>query len=1575
MTASGWVPDASLVREIEDLFARAIEAYRANPNLVAEHANHEESIRVGGYAHRTLLELVQNAADAMAGTAETGGAAGRVEIVLDLTTETLYCANAGRPFSRSGLTSLAHAHLSGKRGDEIGRFGLGFKSVLAVTDKPQVFSRSISFEFNSPKAKASLSAVGSTAKRLPVLRTATQIPDIASEFAEDRVLGELAEWASTIVRLPHAGRLDSLQKEIREFRSEFLLFVDAVREIRLRIVGHDEFFETSHVSRSLGDGKFRIESPGDSEDRVWFVANRMHRSSVQARREVGEAVSRDQVKVTVAMPERYVNLQTGNLWSYFPLQDETTASALFNAPWSVNDDRTTLLKNEYNREMLVTLSEMFVDLLPRVATLDDPAAHLDYMPARGREILSFGDEMLCAHVPRLGSQAALIPDGKGMLRRPDELLPLDFRVSGVTSRDHEAWITSPNTSYDVPHWRCYSTARRVARLRQLYMHHAAPDLLAPQSRDESKALSKIQVRGILSWLREWADGDYASAAQALDFVLLNPKIEGIRHAKVIPTDNGLRSLEERSDVFLKRVEDVDIEGASFVAPEFLAIPTIEKKLREKAGLRNLDPIAILRARLERLSPVSGPREHEAFWDAVMGVRLADAERIVKRENTGHIKVPTRDGGWAAPRSVLDVDGIGGRIDQSLLDRERCQARIARAAGVLHRPVRSYSFEDEVCADQYQAFVRAELNRRLGAGERPVENIELDQYLGAGPFSVLLLMADSGVLESTRAEWTQKLLELDKDPTWTCEDLDTGQVYQVISPVRWAISRAGLLPSSQGFRAPARVVSHALIEYRELLPLYTGPSSLEAALNLPRELAEVPVEVLKASLMTEHLPSTVKDVVLSRFVLTASEKTHPDAHPPQIPARVGRAIESRRPGTVYLATSNEQQLLLSQKLKPFLRVEEQDVDSFVTKVGCRRFEDSFSFSTIIEGRQDAEPVMDLYPGIQGTWASENDKAANASVARAIHIAKRVTTEDGVEDQALDWYLDGLTLIVRKDLDDRRVLGIVNKALELRLSVADLDNVEQAALDQQREEQRQEARAAANDAERLEVFFGDDVLKENLPRGLWPALERQGIVDGSTSVAELFLTVYGSDSVRQLAEQFRLEGYTDVPTAWAGGGQTIDWLRKMGFSSKYAGRRADPKADTFIVPGAVKLNDLHSYQKRISEKLRTVLTQPSDKGPAQKGLVELPTGAGKTRVATETVLKLFKDEVLSGTVLWIAQSIELCEQAVQTFATVWRYLGDERPLVIGRLWENNTVHEPDTDVSVVVATDAKLEAILDQPEYEWLSHGCAVFIDEAHRAGGSSRYTRILRWLGVDGHSWERPLVGLTATPFKGNVKDGRQTKELVARFGGIRLTAFEENAYRELQKLGVLACVQHEVLPGVEVSLTEDEQRQIESKRRVDRPVLDRIGRDQARMKVLIDHILSQNPEWPILVFTPSVLSAQVLAATLRYRGVSSAAVSGQTGRQERRDVIDSFRKGDIRVLANCDLLVQGFDAPGVRALYIARPTFSPSSYIQMAGRGLRGPKNGGKEECLIVDVADNFGAVNDFLGYHEYEDLWKEHRA
>ncbi|TVZ87359.1 DEAD/DEAH box helicase [Streptomyces sp. BK340] len=1561
-----WVPDAGLVREVDDLFGRAIDSYRANPNLITEHANQEESIRVGGYSNRTLLELVQNAADAMSGAAEHEEGAGRVEIVLDLDRQTLYCANAGRPFSRSGLTTLAHAHLSGKRGDEIGRFGLGFKSVLAVTDTPQVFSRSVAFEFNSSKAKAAIATIAPASKRLPVLRTLTRI-DAEAEFVKDAILAELAEWAVTIVRLPHATRLENLKKEIEEFRSEFLLFVNSVREIRLRVIGADANFVTSHVSRELGDGRFRIERPdGDHEE--WYVDNRMHAPSPEARIEVGEAVSRDRMKVTVAMPARFAHLRTGEFWSYFPLQDRTSASALFNAPWSVNDDRTTLLSNTYNREILVTLSGMFLDMLPKVSSVDDPAAHLDYMPARGRETHSFGDEILCAHVPQLGCEKALIPDATGVLRTPLELRPLDFGVSEASERDHEEWIKSPHTDDAVPHWRCYANGQqRVTRLRALYVCSVSTGFADSRPRDDLKALEKISKRGVLSWLREWAEGpDVASAAKALDFVLRNPN--GFGPAKVIPTTGGMLSIKDRDRVFLHRAEDVDIEGACFVDPDFLAVPGVEKKLGDR-GFRDLDPLSMFEARMARLSPEAEDDELPKFWDAATDVPMAQAQKVVAGNKAGALKVPTRDGGWAPPTYVLDIDGLGDSAPDRVLDRTKCVPQLAHAAGVITEPVGSYSLEDEVHFDDYCQYVLDEVNRRLGPGERPVEQVEFDRGDGPGPFSVLLMLEDAGASELVRERWTEGLLRLDQAGHWLCTDIDTGLSHRVLSPVRWAAGRAGLLKSARGYRTPDRVVSASLVEYEALLPLFRGLRHVEDALSLPKDLSEVPSEVLREALQTE-VTSPISNPALTGFVLTASRLAYPGGHPVLIPARVGRIIETRRPDAVYLATTEEERVFLTSKQKPYLKVDQDEAEQFVEIVGCRRFEDSFTFSLLVDGRQVEERVLDLYTGLRSTFVE--DKVMNATVAKAVQITKRATTEDGVEDQSLEWHLQGLTLVVQADLDEQRVLQIVNEAFDLRLSNAELSDILQARVDQHLETQRQDARAASSDAERLAIYFGDDTLKENLPKGLWQALKGQGLVNGSTSVAELFLTVYGSDSIKLLAEEFSAEGYTDVPTTWAGGASTVAWLRKMGFGAKYAGRRTRHQDDEFVVPGAVKLKPLHDFQEKIREELQEVLTSRGRDGRALKGMVELPTGAGKTRVATETVLRLFVDGEMSGTVLWIAQSEELCEQAVQTFGTVWRWLGDERPLTIGRLWNTNVVHEPDTEFSVVVATDAKLDRVADTPEYDWLSRASAVFIDEAHRAGGSKMYTKILRWLGVDGRSWERPLVGISATPFKGSGDVTEPTKELAARFGHHKMSAFDGNAYPELSKRGVLARVRHEVLDGVKVPLAPDELAQVRSLRKLEPQVLDRIGRNHARMKILVDDILKRDPEWPILVFTPNVLSAQVLAATLRYRKVAAEAVSGQTGRQTRRDVIERFKRNEIRVLANCDLLIQGFDAPGVRALYIARPTFSPSAYIQMAGRGLRGPENGGKEECLIVDVADNFGAVNDFLGFRAYEGLWRK---
>ncbi len=196
--------------------AETLAAYREAPRFVEEHANIERAAVEGGYGRRQLFELIQNGADELIGTT------GRVQVVL--TEDALYCANEGRALSADGVGALLSSNLSSKRGTEIGRFGLGFKSVLAITSRPEIFSRSGSLTFDPEAAAARIREVVPDATRTPILRIASAI-DAAEAADVDYTLAELMQWATTVVRLVRDTKDSSwLPQDIQDFPSEFLLF-------------------------------------------------------------------------------------------------------------------------------------------------------------------------------------------------------------------------------------------------------------------------------------------------------------------------------------------------------------------------------------------------------------------------------------------------------------------------------------------------------------------------------------------------------------------------------------------------------------------------------------------------------------------------------------------------------------------------------------------------------------------------------------------------------------------------------------------------------------------------------------------------------------------------------------------------------------------------------------------------------------------------------------------------------------------------------------------------------------------------------------------------------------------------------------------------------------------------------------------------------------------------------------------------------------------------------------------------------------------------------------------------------
>jgi hypothetical protein len=115
-----------------------LDAWATSPARFREDANAEEDLVLGGYRDRLVVELAQNAADAAA----RAGAPGRLR--LTLRDGVLVAANTGAPLDAAGVESLATLRASAKRDSTtgaVGRFGVGFAAVLAVTDEPAVVGR------------------------------------------------------------------------------------------------------------------------------------------------------------------------------------------------------------------------------------------------------------------------------------------------------------------------------------------------------------------------------------------------------------------------------------------------------------------------------------------------------------------------------------------------------------------------------------------------------------------------------------------------------------------------------------------------------------------------------------------------------------------------------------------------------------------------------------------------------------------------------------------------------------------------------------------------------------------------------------------------------------------------------------------------------------------------------------------------------------------------------------------------------------------------------------------------------------------------------------------------------------------------------------------------------------------------------------------------------------------------------------------------------------------------------------------------------------------------------------------
>ncbi|HZX02789.1 hypothetical protein [Kribbella sp.] len=253
---------------------RVLAAWAAAPVRFREDANAEEELVLGGYADRVIIELAQNAADA----ALRAGARGRV--LYELRNNTLVVANTGAPLDAEGVQSLATLRASAKRADTtpvgedlapgsggnpphlrdgdagdalVGRFGVGFSAVLAVTDEPVVLSRAGGVRFSKADTAAAVGELASLGTE--VRRRDGQVPVLRLPFEAE---GEPPAGYDTAVILPlrDEAAVALVRRLLAEADDTLLLALPGLERIEIETEDTHQTLEHAesrwHIHRTTG---------------------------------------------------------------------------------------------------------------------------------------------------------------------------------------------------------------------------------------------------------------------------------------------------------------------------------------------------------------------------------------------------------------------------------------------------------------------------------------------------------------------------------------------------------------------------------------------------------------------------------------------------------------------------------------------------------------------------------------------------------------------------------------------------------------------------------------------------------------------------------------------------------------------------------------------------------------------------------------------------------------------------------------------------------------------------------------------------------------------------------------------------------------------------------------------------------------------------------------------------------------------------------------------------------------------------------------------------------------------------
>ena len=103
-----------------------------------------------------------------------------------------------------------------------------------------------------------------------------------------------------------------------------------------------------------------------------------------------------------------------------------------------------------------------------------------------------------------------------------------------------------------------------------------------------------------------------------------------------------------------------------------------------------------------------------------------------------------------------------------------------------------------------------------------------------------------------------------------------------------------------------------------------------------------------------------------------------------------------------------------------------------------------------------------------------------------------------------------------------------------------------------------------------------------------------------------------------------------------------------------------------------------------------------------------------------------------------------------------------------------------------------------------------------------------------------------------------------------------------------------------------------------------------------------------IAFCMNIKHAEHLAQAFKSAGIDAEAIHSKLPMEQRLKIEERFRRGELKVLCNVNIFIEGFNVEFLDCVVMARDTDSATLIPQALGRGTRIHPD--KEDCLVLDI-------------------------